>query len=129
MAKLAAKAPDVVAFNGYANQYKDEPIVVQRGERIRMWVLNCGPSLWSAFHVIGTVFDKTVIEGVEGRHAQTINLAPSQGGYVEFTLAEEGTYPFVTHAFGDMVKGALGVLKTEHAPTGGGGHSMDEHSA
>ena len=114
MAKLAAKAPDVVAFNGYANQYKDEPIVVKRGERIRMWVLNGGPSLWSAFHVIGTVFDKTVVEGVEGRHAQTINLAPSQGAYVEFTLAEEGTYPFVTHAFGDMVKGALGILKTEH---------------
>ena len=115
-----AKTPDVIAFNGYANQYKDEPIVVKRGERIRMWVLNGGPSIWSAFHVIGTVFDKTVIEGVEGKHAQTVNLAPSQGGYVEFTLAEEGTYPFLTHAFGDMVKGAIGVLKTENAPAGAG---------
>ena len=118
MAKMEAKAPSVIAFNGYANQYQDAPITVKRGERVRMWVLNAGPSIWSAFHVIGTVFDKTVVEGVEGEHAQTVNLAPSQGGYVEFTLDEEGTYPFVTHAFGDMVKGAAGALATEHAPKG-----------
>jgi uncharacterized cupredoxin-like copper-binding protein len=125
MDKLAAKTPDVVAFNGYANQYADHPIEVERGERIRMWVLNGGPSLWSAFHVIGTVFDKTVVENVEGKHSQTINLAPSQGGYVEFTLEEEGTYPFLTHAFGDMVKGAMGVLKTKNAPAGGSHGSSD----
>ena len=53
--------------------------------------------------MIGTVFDRTVIEGTVGHDAQTVDLAPSQGGWVEFTLAEEGSYPFVTHAFGDMV--------------------------
>ena len=123
MAKMQAKKPDVIAFNGYANQYKDNPITVKRGERIRMYVLNGGPSIWSAFHVIGTVFDRTMVEGQVGRDAQTINLAPSQGGWVEFTLDEEGTYPFVTHAFGDAVKGAIGVLKTENAPEGSG-HAM-----
>jgi nitrite reductase (NO-forming) len=125
MAKMTAKKPDVIAFNGYANQYKDNPITVKRGEKIRMWVLNAGPSIWSSFHVIGTVFDKTVVEGTTGHSAQAINLAPAQGGYVEFTLDEEGTYPFVNHAFGDMVKGSLGVLQTENAPQGGGGHDMD----
>jgi nitrite reductase (NO-forming) len=115
MEKMQAKQPDVIAFNGYAAQYRKEPITVTRGERIRMFVLNSGPSIWSAFHVIGTVFDKTNIEGVVGHHAQTVNLAPSQGGWVEFTLDEEGAYPFVTHAFGDMVRGAVGVLATEHA--------------
>jgi nitrite reductase (NO-forming) len=118
MQKMQAKQPDVIAFNGYAAQYKEHPITVKRGERVRMFVLNAGPSIWSAFHVIGTVFDRTMIEGVAGRHAQTINLAPSQGGWVEFTLDQEGTYPFVTHAFGDMVKGSVGVLATEHAPGG-----------
>ena len=116
IAKMQAKTPDVVAFNGYADQYKDKPIAVKRGERIRMYVMNAGPSEWSAFHVIGTVFDRTVIEGVVGRDSQTVNLAPSQGGWVEFTLDKEGTYPFVTHAFGDMVKGAAGALATERAP-------------
>ena len=122
MAKMNAKKPDVIAFNGYANQYKDHPVSVRKGERVRMYVLNAGPSIWSAFHVIGTVFDRTVIEGQVGHDAQTVNLAPSQGGWVEFTLDEEGTYPFVTHAFGDMVKGGLGVLATPDAPKAGHGH-------
>jgi nitrite reductase (NO-forming) len=127
MAKMEAKAPSVIAFNGYAGQYMAEPITVRKDERIRMWVLNAGPSIWSAFHVIGTVFDKTVVEGVEGKSAQTVNLAPSQGGYVEFTLDEEGTYPFVTHAFGDAVKGAIGVLKTTNAPEGTGHAAEPAH--
>ena len=127
MAKMQAKSPDVIAFNGYANQYSDHPIDVKVGEKVRMYVLNAGPSMWSAFHVIGTVFDRTVIEGTVGHDAQTVDLAPSQGGWVEFTLDEEGGYPFVTHAFGDMVKGALGVLKTPNAPQGAGGHDMGGH--
>ena len=122
MRKMQAKQPDVIAFNGYAAQYKKEPIVVERGERIRMFVLNSGPSIWSAFHVIGTVFDTTHIEGAGGHDAQTVNLAPSQGGWVEFTLDAEGTYPFVTHAFGDMVRGAVGVLATANAPPAGTKH-------
>jgi nitrite reductase (NO-forming) len=116
MDKLNAKKPDVVMFNGYANQYKANPITVKKGERIRMYVLNAGPSLWSAFHVIGTIFDTTHVEGVVGHDSQTVNLAPSQGGWVEFTLDQVGNYPFVTHSFGDMVKGAAGMLHTEGAP-------------
>jgi nitrite reductase (NO-forming) len=123
MDKLSAGTPDVLAFNGYAAQYKTHPILVERGERIRMYVLDAGPSRWSAFHVIGTVFDRTVVEGVVGEHAQTINLAPSQGGWVEFTLDQEGSYPFLTHSFADMTKGAIGVLRTKGAPEGSGhGH-------
>lgn len=57
-----------------------------------------------------------MIEGTVGRDAQTVNLAPSQGGWVEFAVDEEGAFPFVNHAFGDMTKGSLGVLKTPNAP-------------
>ena len=133
MAKMAAETPDVMAFNGYANQYKASPITVRRGEKIRMYVLDAGPSKWSAFHVIGTVFDRTVVEGVVGHDSQTVSFAPSQGGWVEFTLDQEGNFPFVTHAFGDMVKGAAGILHTtgapkvagpEAAPTAAAGHDM-----
>jgi len=116
MAKMAAGTPDVMAFNGYADQYKAHPITVRKGERIRMYVLDAGPSKWSAFHVIGTVFDRTVVEGTVGHDVQTVSLAPSQGGWVEFTLDHEGNYPFVTHAFGDMVKGTAGILHTTGAP-------------
>jgi FtsP/CotA-like multicopper oxidase with cupredoxin domain len=116
MAKMAAETPDVMAFNGYANQYKADPITVHRGDKIRMYVLDAGPSKWSAFHVIGTVFDTTHVEGVVGHDSQTVSFAPSQGGWVEFTLDHEGNYPFVTHSFGDMVKGAAGILHTTGAP-------------
>jgi hypothetical protein len=37
-------------------------------------------------------------------------------------LETEGNYPFVTHAFADMVEGALGVLHTEGGPKAAGGH-------
>lgn len=116
MAKMAAEKPDVIAFNGYANQYKAHPITVTKGERVRMYVLNAGPSKWSAFHVIGTVFDKTTVEGMVGHDSQTMSLAPSQGGWADFTLDAEGNFPFVTHSFGDMVKGAAGMLHTAGAP-------------
>jgi uncharacterized cupredoxin-like copper-binding protein len=115
-AKLAAETPDVVAFNGYANQYKLDPITVPAYKPIRIFVLDAGPSKWSAFHVIGTVFDTTDVEGVIGHDSQTISLAPSQGGWVQFSLEEPGNYPFVTHAFGDMTKGAAGILHTPGAP-------------
>jgi uncharacterized cupredoxin-like copper-binding protein len=123
MAKMQEKKPDVIAFNGFANQYKDAPISVKRGEKVRMYVLNAGPSIWSAFHVIGTVFDTAHTDNGIAHDVQTVNLAPSQGGWVEFTLDEEGGYPFVTHAFGDAVKGAIGMLQTPHAPKGAG-HDM-----
>jgi nitrite reductase (NO-forming) len=116
MAKVQAEKPDVIAFNGYANQYKKVPITVRKGERVRLFVLNTGPSKWSAFHVIGTVFDRAVVENTVFHDSQTMSLAPSQGGYAEFTLAQTGNYPFVTHAFGDMVRGAAGVLHTPGAP-------------
>ena len=126
--KLLAENPDVVAFNGYANQYKLDPISAPVDRPIRIWILNAGPSRWSAFHVIGTLFDTTDIEGVVGHGSQTVSLAPSQGGWVQFTLDEPGNYPFLTHDFGAMVKGAAGMLHTPgvpppngapEAPTGG----------
>jgi len=114
--KMVAKRPDVVAFNGYASQYYKQPIAVRRGGRVRIWLLNAGPSLSSYFHVIGSVFDRVWSEGDARRHAQTMTLGPAEGGYVELTLDREATYPFVTHAFGDMVRGAVGALETTGAP-------------
>lgn len=114
--KMVAKKPDVIAFNGFASQYFKQPIPVERGERIRVWVLNAGPSLPSYFHVIGSVFDRVWSEGDTRSDAQTMALGPSEGGFVEFTLDAEATYPFVTHAFGDMVRGAIGAFKTANAP-------------
>ena len=117
--KLMSGIPDVVAFNGYAGQYKDEPITVKAGERIRAFVLAAGPNTWSAFHVVGTIFDRAWIDGIHPENLslgnQTLNLSASQGAVAEFRLDEEGTYPFVTHDFTNATKGAVGLLRTEGA--------------
>ena len=118
-AALMAVQPQVVAFNGYAGQYKDKPLRVKRGERIRVFVLAAGPNTWSAFHVVGTIFDRAWIDGIHPENLsvgnQTLNLSASQGAVAEFTLSEEGTYPFVSHDFTSVAKGAVGLFATEHA--------------
>jgi nitrite reductase (NO-forming) len=117
-AMAAASAPDFVMFNGVANQYKDAPIEVGTGESVRVFVLNAGPSVDSSFHVVGTIFDTVVKEGVwlrkgnEGNWgSQAVDLAPAQGAIVEFTTAEDGLYPIVTHAFNFVGRGALGLFQ------------------
>lgn len=117
--KMNDEAWDIVAFNGYADQYAHAPITdVEVGERVRVWLLNAGPSENSSFHVIGTIFDTVYKEGSYRLHpdtdapggAQALDLQPSQGGFVEFTFAEDGVYPFVTHKFANVGKGAVGLF-------------------
>ena len=125
-ARLQAGVPELVVFNGYANQYTGEDSLrIERGERVRVFVQNAGPSRWSAFHVIGALFDRVFVEGIYQenltRGSQTLNLAPSQGAVVEFTVEEEGSYPFVTHDFHDHAKGAFGFFTTNGENTSGAG--------
>lgn len=112
--KLNAGLPDYVVFNGYANQYQDSPIVVHAGQRIRLFLVNAGPTLFSAFHMIGAIFSDTYVDGNPANHMvgnQTVTIPPGGGVVVELTIPEAGLYPFVTHSFEDEGKGALGMLK------------------
>jgi nitrite reductase (NO-forming) len=124
--KLMDVQPDVIAFNGYAAQYKDHPIQVKRGERLRAFVLAAGPNTWSAFHVVGTIFDRAWIDGIHPENLsignQTLNLAASQGAVAEFTLSEDGTYPFVSHDFTSAAKGAVGLFVAGPLPHTRPGH-------
>jgi nitrite reductase (NO-forming) len=117
-AAAAAPAPDFVVFNGIANQYKDNPIEVETGGRVRLFVLNAGPSVDSSFHIVGTIFDTVIKEGVilrkgnEGSWgSQAVDLSPAQGAIIELTMPEDGLYPMVTHAFNFVGRGALGLLQ------------------
>jgi nitrite reductase (NO-forming) len=112
--KLTAGNPDYVVFNGYANQYKTTPIVAKAGERIRIFIVNAGPTLFSAFHVIGAIFSDTYADGNPANHMvgnQTVTVPPGGGIVVELTIPQAGLYPFVTHSFADVGKGAIGILK------------------
>jgi nitrite reductase (NO-forming) len=117
-AAAAAPAPDYVVLNGVANQYKDGPIEVGTGQSVRMFVLDAGPNIDSSFHIVGTIFNTVIKEGIHltrGNRgswgSQAMDLSPAQGGIVEFTTAEDGLYPIVTHAFNFVGRGALGLVK------------------
>jgi nitrite reductase (NO-forming) len=117
-AMAAAPARDLVLFNGVANQYKDHPLAVGTGEQVRVFVFNAGPSVDSSFHIVGTIFDTVIKEGVtltRGNRgnwgAQAVDLAPAQGAIIEFSTAEDGLYPMVTHAFNFVGRGALGLFQ------------------
>jgi nitrite reductase (NO-forming) len=117
--KIAAERPDLVVFNGYANQYDHAPLTSRPGERVRIWVLAAGPNRGSAFHVVGGQFDTVWAEGAyrlrPGPDAvggsQVLSLAPAEGGFIELELPEAGTYPFVTHAMVDAERGAHGTIR------------------
>lgn len=113
-----AKQATQVVFNGRAFQYKDNPLNVEVGDRVRFFVVNAGPTFRSDFHVVGAVFDRVYPDGnprnaLERVQTQTI---PAGGGAVFETVFEEGAsgaglYPFVTHSFADAEKGAVGIIK------------------
>jgi nitrite reductase (NO-forming) len=104
---------DFCVFNGYANQYAENPINVEVKSPIRAFVMNAGPNAWSSFHVVGTIFDRVLVNGNPKNELiglQSITIGPGDGAVVEFTLDEPGTYPFVNHAFGHATHGAVGVF-------------------
>jgi len=106
--------PDYVVFNGVADQYQAHPLVVRAGDRIRLYVVNAGPTLFSAFHVIGWIFDKVYIDGNPANTLygiQTYQIPPGGGAAMELTITQPGLYPFVTHAFAYTGKGAVGLIE------------------
>ncbi|WP_433229108.1 multicopper oxidase domain-containing protein [Actinomadura formosensis] len=117
--KMLAGQYDAVVFNGYYNQYAYAPIKVKPGDRVRVWVDDSGPNENIAFHVVGTIFDTVWKEGQytlrrdnrEKGGSQVLDLQPTQGGFVEFTLPDAGTYPFLGHKMKNMAAGGLGVFQ------------------
>jgi nitrite reductase (NO-forming) len=113
-AKMMMGMPDEVVFNGRAFQYKDHPLAAKVGMRVRLYVVDAGPNLSSAFHVIGGIFESVYPDG-DAAHAlsgvSTYPLAPGQGAVFDIVLAQPGKYPFVDHSMRDMEIGAVGLLE------------------
>jgi len=108
--------PNYVVFNGYANQYVEYPITVKVGEPIRIFVINCGPNVWSSFHVVGAIFDRVYLNANPANESigmQSVSIGPGDGACVEFTLDEPGTYVAVNHSFGHAANGAQALLRAE----------------
>ena len=112
--KMLSLSPDHVVFNGRASQYATSPLEVRPNELVRMYVVNAGPNRISSFHVVGGIFERVFLDGSPTtalRGVQTMNVPVGGGAIFEVRLREPGEYPFVTHAFADATKGAVGVLR------------------
>jgi nitrite reductase (NO-forming) len=113
MQKAVKGLPDIVGFNGVASQYLAHPLSITVAKPVRLFVVNAGPSHFSAFHVIGTIFAKAYVGGNPANGLsglQTLTIAPGDGAMAEFTVQQNGRYPFVTHQFGDADLGAIGAF-------------------
>ena len=110
---MTAGIAQVVAFNGAAFQYMSSPLPITVGQLVRVFVVNAGPSHFSAFHVVGTLLQTSYVDG-NPRNVlvglQTLAIPPGGGAVTEFTVLQAGNYPFVTHAFGDADAGAMGLF-------------------
>jgi nitrite reductase (NO-forming) len=112
---MQAGTPKYVVWNGVFDQYKASPLVARPNEKFRIWVLNAGPTLTSAWHVIGTMFDSYA----DGNPAnviygdQTYNIPPGGAAMFELQIPDAGLYPFVTHAFAYTSRGAVGLIKID----------------
>lgn len=114
MSAMAKGDAAAVVFNGKADQYKEEPLKVKVGERVRIYVVDAGPDHFSAFHVVGTVFDRVEADGNPGnvlRGVSTYTLAPGGAAVFETHFDDPGRYPFVTHSMGDVAQGAVGIIE------------------
>ena len=110
---LKKAIPSYTVFNGQHNGMVKNPLPAKPGERVRLFLLNVGPSKTSSFHVVGTIFDRVWIDGNphnEFRGMQTVLLGSSNGAIVEFMIPEAGQYIMVDHHFANASQGALGLI-------------------
>src|SRR5699024_12600067 len=98
-AQMRAGPPDGWMFTGTAAGYEHAPLTAAVGERVRIWVVTAGPTSGTSFHVVGSRFDTVYKEGSyllrpdDDGGAQSLDLAPAQGGFVEPVFPEAGNYP------------------------------------
>ncbi|MBJ7314673.1 nitrite reductase, partial [Idiomarina abyssalis] len=107
------RQPSHVTFNGHVAALSDNPLRANEGDRVRLHVLNAGPSGTSSFHVIGAIFDRVWYEGDprnEWYGMQTVLLGASNSATIDFIVPEEGIYKLVDHEFADAERGAAGAL-------------------
>jgi nitrite reductase (NO-forming) len=125
--KVRTKASTYTVFNGVYNGMVDHPLPAKPGERVRLFVLNVGPSNTSSFHVVGTIFDRVWIDGNpdnQFRGMQTVLLPSSGSAIVECRIPESGKYVMVDHHFANASQGAIGVIDA----TGGTPEILEHHN-
>ncbi|MGH8162400.1 MAG: multicopper oxidase domain-containing protein, partial [Gammaproteobacteria bacterium] len=112
-ARMQAEAPDEVVFNGIAFQYDRHPLPATVGKRVRIYFVDAGPSLWSSFHVIGSILHTVYPDGDLNQTMTDVSaytMGPGQGAIFDVIFQRPGKYAFVDHDFAHLMIGAKGVF-------------------
>lgn len=116
---MLAEHPTDVVLNGSRMALYNAPMKVKVGDDVRVFFGVGGPNLTSAFHAIGTIWDKVYPEGATNKephlNVQTTVVPPGGATMVEFKARVPAKYIFVDHALSRFAKGNVGVMVAEGA--------------
>jgi nitrite reductase (NO-forming) len=115
--KMLRAQPDFVVFNGELNKYgAQNPIRIKVGKLVRVFFVNAGPDVTSAFHVAGAIFSSVYQGGNPDNPLHGVDnamIAPGGGALFEFTVREPGDYQFMDLERAHQYNGAMGVFRAE----------------
>lgn len=114
---MLAEHPTDVVINGSRMALANNPMKVKVGDNVRVFFGVGGPNMTSAFHAIGTVFDKVYPEAATNKephlNVQTTVVPPGGATMVEFNARVPAKYIFVDHALSRLAKGNAAIMIAE----------------
>lgn len=117
--KAAAETPEYVVFNGSTGSLMGANMLQAKGgETVRIFFGNAGPNKISAFHVVGTSFDRIYRDGGmrhPDENIQTALIAPGSAAIAEFRVLVPGHYTLLDHSIFRTDRGAMGMLDVDGA--------------
>jgi nitrite reductase (NO-forming) len=105
-------------INGYADQYITNPLRVNHGELVRMYVINIGTTIPYQFHLHSTIF-KAYPSGLLSNKpidAQTYPVGPGDAAIIEAKWKYPGTYLFHSHGIQEE-RGNMGQIEVSENKT------------
>jgi nitrite reductase (NO-forming) len=102
---------DYYPINGYSFQYYHHPIEINKGDTLRIYLINMGTTISAPFHLHSTIFDvyPSGLLSNQPYQAQTISVAPGDATIIEATWRYHGSYMFHSHGFQEE-KGNMGHI-------------------
>jgi FtsP/CotA-like multicopper oxidase with cupredoxin domain len=92
---------DYYPINGYSYQYMSNPLEINQGDLLRIYLVNMGITISSPMHLHSTIFDvyPSGLLSNKPYKAQTTEIAPGDAAIIEAKWKYPGSYMFHSHGF------------------------------